>query len=268
MKASGSGATPKTRLCSPDGQTPLGALRAWILAYGSRLEEDSRRDVSSRVWTKVLPKKLLRRSSSDGGRPERAKRNEQGREREGDTEEMAEQGGAALGDPRRPRAEGEMAETPAGTPNMEEGGPPAGEVKGNPMHNSDGATHPETHFIGEHMEDEGGGRPWGHPIILPKRGDDEFGQTQQTEEPNLDPSGPQATGWLKGLEQMDQICPRKWAKHGIRAGRRIPPDFRAPYCSILINICQHHDEAVCRGWTENNDVSRSSSSAYKACFKD
>ena len=66
-KASGSGVNPQHRLCSPDGQTPLGALRAWILAYGSKLEEDSRRDVSSRVWTKVLPNKLLKRSSADGG---------------------------------------------------------------------------------------------------------------------------------------------------------------------------------------------------------
>ena len=30
-----------------------------------------------------------------------------------------------------------------------EGGPPAGDAKGNPTHNSDGATRPETHFIGE-----------------------------------------------------------------------------------------------------------------------
>ena len=48
---------------------------------------------------------------------------------------------------------------------------------------------------------------------------------------------------------MDQVCPKTWAKRGIRAVRRIPADFRAPYCSILTNICHHHDEAVCRGWT-------------------
>ena len=64
-KASGSEANPQTRLCSPDGHTPMAALRAWIVAYGSKLEEASRKDVSSRVWTKVLPNILLRRSSAD-----------------------------------------------------------------------------------------------------------------------------------------------------------------------------------------------------------
>jgi hypothetical protein len=98
------------------------------------------------------------------------------------------------------------------------------------------------------MEEEG--RQWGHPIILPKRVADELNDAQLPTDASADPSGPQATGWLRGLEQMDRICPRTWAKHGIRAGRRIPADFRAPYCSILTNICQHHDEAVCRGWTE------------------
>ena len=39
-KASGSGAKPITRLCSPGGHTPLAALKAWILAHGCKLEED------------------------------------------------------------------------------------------------------------------------------------------------------------------------------------------------------------------------------------
>ena len=33
-KASGSEANPQHRLCSPDGHSPLAALRAWIQAYG------------------------------------------------------------------------------------------------------------------------------------------------------------------------------------------------------------------------------------------
>ena len=61
-------------------------------------------------------------------------------------------------------------------------------------------------FIGGNMEEEEARIRWGHPIILPKRCTDEPGKTQQPEEPNLDPSGPQATGWLKGLEHMNQIC--------------------------------------------------------------
>ena len=36
--------------------------------------------------------------------------------------------------------------------------------------------------------------------------------------------------------------PRLWARE------KDTPDFRAPYSTILINIGQHHDEAVCRGW--------------------
>ena len=114
----------------------------------------------------------------------------------------------------------------------------------------EGTTHPETHFIGDNGDMEEEGRRWGHPIILPKCEGGEATESQTPTGTNADTSVPQATGWLKGLEQMDQICPRTWAKHGIRAGRRIPADFRAPYCSILTIICQHHDEAVCRGWTE------------------
>ena len=72
-KASGSGGNPKPGLCSPDGEAPLGALRAWILAYGAKLEEDSRRDDSSGVWTKVLPRtitqeELLRRGATREGK--------------------------------------------------------------------------------------------------------------------------------------------------------------------------------------------------------
>ena len=61
--------------------------------------------------------------------------------------------------------EGEAKGT--GNPSREENGSPTGEVKDNPTHNhqheepsdnpaynGDGATHPETHFIGESMECE------------------------------------------------------------------------------------------------------------------
>ena len=54
-KASGSGIAPTTRLRSSYGQTPMGALRAWILVYGSKLEEDSRKEISSRAWRSVPP---------------------------------------------------------------------------------------------------------------------------------------------------------------------------------------------------------------------
>jgi hypothetical protein len=67
-KASGSENNPKNRLCSPDGHTPMAALRAWLATYGSKLEEASRKDVASRVWTKVLPTKLLRRNSAEESR--------------------------------------------------------------------------------------------------------------------------------------------------------------------------------------------------------
>ena len=66
-KASGSGATPEARLCSHDAQTPMGALRAWILAYGSRLEEESRRGVSSRVWTRSSPRNCPGGAPQTGG---------------------------------------------------------------------------------------------------------------------------------------------------------------------------------------------------------
>ena len=49
-KASASGGNPKSRLCSPDGDTPLAALRAWISAYGHKLEEESRKHVAGRIW--------------------------------------------------------------------------------------------------------------------------------------------------------------------------------------------------------------------------
>ena len=61
-KASGSGANPEHRLCSPDGPSPLAALRAWILAYGSKLEEDSRKDkqgVDTSPPPKTPPEELL-----------------------------------------------------------------------------------------------------------------------------------------------------------------------------------------------------------------
>ena len=70
-KASGSGSNPKTRLCSPDGETPLMALKAWILAHGYKLEEASRRDVASRVWRKGLPKNPHRKG--DKGELEKGK---------------------------------------------------------------------------------------------------------------------------------------------------------------------------------------------------
>ena len=108
---------------------------------------------------------------------------------------------------------------------------------------------PESHFIGEDGDAEEEGRRWGHPIILPIREGENSMGTHTPWGNGPDNPTTQATGWLRGLELMDQICPRTWANHGVRAGRRIPTDFRAPYCTILTNICQHHDEAVCRGWT-------------------
>ena len=105
--ASGSGVTPQHRLCSLDGQPPLGALRAWFLASGSKLEADSRRGVPSRVWALVLPTKLLRRNSSDEGRPERGKRIEHvGKEDWGDPRDTAEHDGGSHGDPNRQGVEG------------------------------------------------------------------------------------------------------------------------------------------------------------------
>ena len=69
----------------------------------------------------------------------------------------------------------------------------------------------------------------GYPIILPKGSDEKPNQTHPTEESNRDPSGPQAVGWLKGLEHMDQIYPKAWANTGIRAGIRIPPVISEPH---------------------------------------
>ena len=92
----------------------------------------------------------------------------------------------------------------------------------------EGTTHPETHFIGDNGDMEEEGRRWGHPIILPKGEGGEDTSSQTPTGTNTDTSAPQATGWLKGLEQMDRICPRTWATRGIKAGRRIPADFRAP----------------------------------------
>ena len=73
-----------------------------------------------------------------------------------------------------------------------------------------------------------------HHIAKGRRG--KPSHTQSTEQPNLGPSGTQAVGWLKGLEQMDQICPKAWANSGIRAGRRIPPRLQSP---ILQHPNQH-----------------------------
>ena len=91
-KASGSENNPKNRLCSPDGHTPMVALRAWIAAYGSKLEEASRKGVASRVWTKVIPNKLLRRNSAEESRKDATngrRQTPQNTEHKGDTEKGA-----------------------------------------------------------------------------------------------------------------------------------------------------------------------------------
>ena len=59
-KASTSGAHSKSRLCSPGGDTPLAALRAWISAYGHKLEEGSRKHVAGRIWMSGHPQRLLK----------------------------------------------------------------------------------------------------------------------------------------------------------------------------------------------------------------
>ena len=68
-KASTSGAHAKSRLCSPDGDTPLAALRAWISAYGHKLEEESRKHVAGRIWMNGHPQRLLKgkKEAHEGG---------------------------------------------------------------------------------------------------------------------------------------------------------------------------------------------------------
>ena len=239
VKASASGGNPKSRLCSPDGETPLAALRAWLTAYGHKLEEESRKHVAGRIWINGHPRRFLNRKKKSGAK------------RDGVTEEMETAGPYDEPETQRTAETDGANQDPRGSSDPPSGNKDRGteEIPQRTPPQMERNAAPETHYIGEDGDMEEEGRKWGHPIILPKYEEDNPTGTHIPKDNSRDTPATQATGWLKGLELMDQLCPRAWAKRGIRAGRRIPADFRAPYCSILTNICQHHDEAVCRGWT-------------------
>ena len=70
-----------------------------VKKYGSKLEEDSRKDVASRVWRKVPPKKLLRSKTPIEPATGSRTHDEQGEWMDGETGEMAGQGEQAQGTP-------------------------------------------------------------------------------------------------------------------------------------------------------------------------
>ena len=92
----------------------------------------------------------------------------------------------------------------------------------------------EAHVIGEPHEAEemGSAAPWGCPIVLPNTGSGDFWYTGAQSQAHTTTI---RTGWLKGLEHMERVNPREWAKQGVKAGRRVPCDFRAFYRSISLS---------------------------------